>query len=425
MATGIPGPRGANRLSYGLTYNGKRSPSEILGGPSASLDRVLSVPGNPTNRLVLGDNLPVMLRLAEDAGVLGSATLAYIDPPYATGGRFETRSQENAYEDLLCGANYLEFLRERVVLIRELLGQSGSLYVHLDANMAFPAKLVLDEIFGPGNFRNCITRKKCNPKNYTRNQYGNVSDYILFYSKTDEYVWNQPFDPWTEQSSAKEYQCVEENTGRLYKKVPVHAPGTRNGATGGMWRGKLPPPGKHWQYTPQKLDDMDANGEIYWSPTGNPRRKIYLDNSKGVPVQDIWMDFKDAHNQMIKITGYPTEKNSEMLRRIVRASSNPGDLVLDAFAGSGTTAVVSEEEHRRWIAIDKSLTAVTTIIHRLAQGSERMGDFVASESAFKVDTLFPRRILHSGLEVAVASSFDQELLISAVTDDWEELLCAI
>lgn len=96
--------------------------------------------------------------------------------------------------------------------------------------------------------------------------------------------------------------------GLRYKKVPVRAPGVRNGKTGDPWRGTMPPPGKHWQYTPDKLDELDANGEIYWSPNGNPRRKVYLDQSEGVPVQDIWVEFRDAHNQMIEITGYPTKK---------------------------------------------------------------------------------------------------------------------
>jgi adenine-specific DNA-methyltransferase len=125
---------------------------------------------------------------------------------------------------------------------------------------------------------------------------------------------------------------------------------------------------------------MDARGEIYWSPTGNPRRKIYLENSAGIPVQDIWMDFRDAHNQNIHITGYPTEKNPALLSRIIEASSNPGDLVLDCYAGSGTTLVVASELGRKWIGVDRSQEAITTILHRMANGSDRMGDFVNEKS---------------------------------------------
>jgi len=306
--------------------------------------------------------------------------LVYIDPPFATNSIFQSRAQGDAYYDLLGGAHYIEFMRERLILLRELLSEDGSIYVHLDENMAFHIKVIMDEIFGRKNFRNWITRKKCNPKNYTRKTYGNISDYILFYTKSDNYVWSRPFDPWTEKSSAKEYQYIEEGTGRRYKKVPVHAPGARNGATGREWKGQLPPPGKHWQYPPDVLDEMDARGEIYWSPSGNPRRKIYLEASEGIPVQDVWMDFRDAHNQNIDITGYPTEKNPDLLARIIEASSNPGDLVLDCFAGSGTTLAVASQHKRRWIGIDNSTEAISTILRRFAKGLEPMGDFVSKKN---------------------------------------------
>ena len=164
--------------------------------------------------------------------------------------------------------------------------------------------------------------------------------------------------------------------GRRYKKVPVHAPGTRNGATGKPWRGKLPPPGKHWQYTPTKLDEMDARGGIYWSPTGNPRRKIYLENSAGVPLQDLWMDMRDAHNQNIQIADYPTEKPPKLLSRIIEASSNEGDLLLDCYAGSGTMLAVASRLCRRWIGVDQSTEAIAATLRRLECGTERMGDFI-------------------------------------------------
>ncbi len=158
-------------------------------------------------------------------------------------------------------------------------------------------------------------------------------------------------------------------------KVPVHAPGVRNGATGTAWRGMLPPPGKHWQFPPKTLDEMDARGEIFWSANGNPRRKVYLDGSPGVGVQDIWMDFRDAHNQNIRITGYPTEKNPDLLSRIIRASSNPGNLVLDCYCGSGTTLAVASQLGRQWIGVDSSPEAIRTTLRRFAVGTEPMGDF--------------------------------------------------
>ncbi len=140
----------------------------------------------------------------------------YIDPPFATNSVFQSRTQMDAYSDLLTGAHYLEFLRERLILLRELLADDGSIYVHLDGNMAFYVKVVMDEVFCAKNFRSWITHKKCNPKNYTRKVYGNVSDFILFYTKTDSYVWNRPVEQWAGEGWPKEYRYVEEGTGRRY-----------------------------------------------------------------------------------------------------------------------------------------------------------------------------------------------------------------
>ena len=366
-----------NGVDVSLAYEGKRSELEIL-QTEPEMVRLLWQ-GEETNRLYYADNLPILASLLQEPTICGKVRLIYIDPPFATNSVFQSRSQDDAYSDLLVGSHYIEFLRERLVLLRELLAEDGSIYVHLDENMAFHIKIVMDEVFGKENFRNWITRKKCNPKNYTRKTYGNVSDYILFYTKSDNYVWNRPVEGWTVERADKEYQYIEKETGRRYKKVPVHAPGTRNGQTGMPWRGKLPPPGKHWQFPPQTLDEMDVRGEIYWSPNGNPRRKIYLDTSEGVPIQDIWMEFRDAHNQNIEITGYPTEKNPALLARIIAASSHPDDLVLDCFSGSGTTLAVASQLQRKWIGIDNSVAAITTMLRRFAKGLEPMGDFVSKQ----------------------------------------------
>lgn len=427
MATGIPSKlkrngtsRNGNGMSFRLEYDGKLAVEDIFKLPPAQLNCVISVEKQPRNRLIYGENLRVIRALLDDVNIVGKVRLIYIDPPYATGSGFESRKQNYAYHDLIDGADYLEFLRQRLILLRELLADDGSIYVHLDDNMAFPVKVLMDEIFGAKNFRNWITRKKCNPKNYTRKQYGNISDFILFYTKSESYVWNQAFEAWTDNTVKKEYQYIEEETGRRYKKVPIHAPGTRNGATGKPWRGMLPPPGKHWQYTPETLEKMDARGEIYWSPTGNPRRKVYLDNSKGIPVQDIWLDFKDAHNQNVKITGYPTEKNPEMLRRIILASSNQSDLVLDAFSGSGTTVAVAEELERQWIAIDNSPLAIETIVHRLIRGTKAMGDFVNSyEIQPRQKSLFDTgRVLRTGLDLYFENASDLESISEALVEEW-------
>ncbi len=362
-----------------LSYEGKKSEELILTTSPGQFRLLWSGGGLPFNQLFWGDNLPVLASFFHNPDVCGKIRLIYIDPPFATKSIFQSRSQTDAYTDLLSGAGYLEFMRERLVFLRELLADDGSIYIHLDNKMAFYMKVIMDEIFGANNFRNWITRKKCNPKNYTRKSYGNVSDFILFYTKSDQYVWNRPFTKWTNEKANEEYTYVEEETGRRYKKVPLHAPGVRNGATGQIWHGMAPPPGKHWQFPPETLDEMNARGEIYWSSNGNPRRKIYLDESPGIPVQDIWVEFRDAHNQNIEVTGYPTEKNPELLQRIIEASSNPGDMVLDCFSGSGTTLAVASQLQRKWIGIDNGVEAINTTLRRFVMGSEPMGDFVNNQ----------------------------------------------
>lgn len=427
MATGIPGTNGkvngTNGTGFRLDYAHKTPASEVIKStPSAQVQTVVEVPGQPVNRLIYGDNLRVLRSLLDDPSVAGKVTLVYIDPPFATKSRFESRKQRHAYDDALAGAEYLEFLRQRLILLRELLADNGSIYLHLDDNMAFTAKLLLDEVFGSDNFRNFITRKKCNPKNYTRKTFGNLADYVLFYSKGPEYTWNQQFDPFDEDRINKEYRYVEKGTGRRYMKVPIHAPGVRNGATGEEWRGMMPPPGKHWQYTPNRLDEMDARGEISWSKTGNPRRKVYLDDRPGIAAQDIWLDYKDAHNQNICITGYPTEKNPDLLRRIINASSDPGDLVLDAFGGSGTTGAVAEAEGRRWVMIDNSPLAMETMVWRLARGTEPMGDFVKKKKRRREQTSFLTRVLQNGLTIGIEDEDGLEAIPAAQVDEWKELL---
>lgn len=382
MATGIPKKlRSANGgvSELQLTYSGKRSVADIMARKPVLMERAWTGPQASTGRLYFADNTHALATLMDDEAVRGKVRLIYIDPPFATQTAFHSRKLHHAYEDLLSGVDYVESLRERLVLLHRLLADDGSLYLHLDAKMVFVMKIILDEIFGPAGFRTCISRKKCNPKNYTRKQYGNIADFILFYSKSDAWIWNRPVEEWTPERT-KEYSYVDAS-GRRFMKVPVHAPGIRHGETGGPWRGKLPPPGKHWQYPPRILDEMNARGEIFWSANGNPRRKIYLDNSPGVGVQDIWLDFRDAHNQNICITGYPTEKNPMLLKRIIEASSNPGDLVLDCYAGSGTTLAMADELGRRWIGVDNSAEAFRTILKRFAIGTEPMGDFVGGKQS--------------------------------------------
>jgi len=202
MAVGIPG-KGYNggrgnapaEPQVRLEYPGKKPAEAVLATPAGRYRQTIAASAGD-NRLYHADNLGVLAMLAQDPTVAGHVRTVYIDPPFATASAFESRRQQHAYNDHQVGPAFIEALRERLILLHRLLADDGSLYLHLDERMAFHFRIVLDEIFGARNFRNCITRKKCNPKNYTRKTYGTVADYILFYSKTDAYVWHRPIEPW-------------------------------------------------------------------------------------------------------------------------------------------------------------------------------------------------------------------------------------
>jgi adenine-specific DNA-methyltransferase len=323
------------------------------------------------NILIHADNYDGLVYLAKKKRMSGKAKLVYIDPPYGTNQtftisnkRFATVSRVNggklAYDDTLTGEDYLNFLGKRLVLIHDLMSEDGSIYLHIDTKMGHYVKCLMDKIFGQKNFINDITRIKCNPKNFSRKGYGNIKDTILFYSKGPNFIWNEPRQP-IDISADPRFKSIDKN-GRRYTTTPLHAPGeTMNGATGQKWRGMSPPPGRHWRCPPDVLEELDRNHMIEWSSTGNPRKIIYADEiaKNGVKVQDIWT-FKDPQNAT-----YPTEKNLDMLRMIVKASSNEGDWVLDAFAGAGTTLVAAHELKRRFIGIDSSIEAINLAQKRL------------------------------------------------------------
>jgi len=351
-----------------LYYANKKPESEILNTPKANLKTVSGKGSN--NKLIHGDNLAVLKLLLEDHVLAGKVDLIYIDPPFATNGHFKisddranTISSSNgdavAYSDTLIGADFLEFLRERLILLRELMSDRGSIYLHIDYKIGHYVKLIMDEVFGIKNFRNDIARIKCNPKNFQRKAYGNIKDLILFYSKSDNPVWNDLKVPFSDEDVERLFKKVDED-GRKYTTIPLHAPGeTESGNTGKEWRGIKPPKGRHWRSDPATLEEWDKQGLIEWSVNDVPRKKIFVDERNGKKMQDIW-EFKDP-----QYPSYPTEKNLDLLKFIVEGSSNEGSLVLDCFCGSGTTLVAAQQLNRNWIGIDKSEHAIKVAKKRL------------------------------------------------------------
>ena len=351
-----------------LTYSNKKKEDDIFNNiPNIELSQINS--GFNPNLLIQGDNLIALKQLITKFDLKGKIDLIYIDPPFATNntftitnGRANTISNSStgtvAYTDNIKGFEFIEFIRERLVLLKMLLSEKGSIYLHIDYKIGHYVKIVMDEIFGIENFRNDITRIKCNPKNFSRKGYGNMKDMILFYSKSDDLIWNEPKMPYTEEDKTKLFPKVE--NGRRYTTIPLHAPGeTQNGKTSLAFKGILPPAGRHWRSEVSVLEELDKEGLIEWSEKGNPRKKIYLDEQEGKRFQDVW-EFKDPQYPV-----YPTEKNADLLDIIIKTSSNENSIVLDCFAGSGTTLKSAQKLGRHWIGIDQSVEAIKSIITKL------------------------------------------------------------
>jgi len=358
------------KLKMIIEYDGKKTEEEIKN--KIDFCKLKSIQGNPnsSSKLIKGENLRVLKYLIDQLGLKGKIDLVYIDPPFSTNNIFRisedkansiSRSNGDnlAYDDSLIGPEFLEFIRERLILLKELLSENGSIYFHIDYKIGHYIKVLMDEVFGKKNFLNDITRIKCNPKNFSRKAYGNVKDMILFYSKSGNHIWNNPKEKQSDEEIKRLFKKIDEN-GRRYATIPLHAPGeTTNGATGQSWRDMMPPKGRHWRSSPIVLEELEQQGLIEWSKNGVPRKKIFADEKDGKKIQDI-LEFKDLQNP-----SYPTEKNFDLLKLIVNASSNPKSIILDCFCGSGTTLKASQESGRNWIGIDKSDEAIKVALDKL------------------------------------------------------------
>ena len=333
-----------------LEYSDKSDEFEILYGvENGQFKSIETNHNNDNNKFIFGDNLLVLKKLLETHK--SKIDLIYIDPPFGTGQNFNSVDDDSAYSDKLIDSEFLEFLRKRLFLLRELMSEQGSIYLHIDKKIGHYVKIIMDEVFGHKNFINDITRIKCNPKNFARNAFGNYTDMILYYAKNrDKQIWNDVKEQMTKSKRDELFPKKHPKFGH-YTTNPIHAPGkTINGDTGMEWKGILPPKGRHWRYSRKVLDELDSNGLIEWSSTGNPRKIVLAKDHKGFKIQDLW-EFKDKGMSYVD---YPTQKNYDLLERIIKNSSNENSIVLDCFAGSGSTLKVANSLGREWIGIDKS-----------------------------------------------------------------------
>jgi site-specific DNA-methyltransferase (adenine-specific) len=260
---------------------------------------------------------------------------------------------------------YLVMMAPRLVEMRRVLADDGSLYLHCDSAASHYLKILLDAIFGPANFRNEIVWKRTHAHSGSR-RFGPVHDTILFYSKTSSYCWNQGYADYP-AAYLERYYTHEDDRGK-YQLITCTAPGDRQGTRAHYkWHGQLPPPGRHWAWKREQMEAFEGEGRLFYSGKGIPRLKRYSDDAPGVQLQDIWTDINrlDAHSD--ERVGFETQKPLALLERIILASSNPGDVVLDPFAGSGTAVVMAERLDRGWIGVDRSVLAGSIALARVRQ----------------------------------------------------------
>ncbi len=379
------------------------------------------------NTLFYGDNLPILREhLAAE-----SVDLIYLDPPFNSNRSYnvlfknekgkESEAQATAFEDTwhwdkaaqtfdevkrnapadveqmlnalhsFIGENqmmaYLVMMSARLLELHRVLKPTGSLYLHCDPTASHYLKIILDTIVGVENYRNEITWKRTSAHN-TPNRWGGVHDVLLFYTKSNQYTWNQSYLQYEQQYLDTKYRYSDER-GR-YRLTDLTGAGvTRDGSSSQPWRGVNPASlGRHWgmprevlvsivgatrfdsMTTQEKLDVLDQNGYIYWPPKGRkggigfPQLKRYL--SGGVPIQDVITDIAPINSMAAERLGYPTQKPVALLKRIIAASSNAGDVVLDPFCGCGTAIAAAHELGRQWLGIDITYLSIDIMKQRLA-----------------------------------------------------------
>jgi DNA modification methylase len=357
--------------------------------------------GETENRLYYGDNLDILKRYIKDETV----DLIYLDPPFKSQQDYnvlfaekngsQSAAQIKVFEDtwhwdqtaaktyeevVIKGGKvaqvmqafrtflgpsdmlaYLSMMAPRLVELRRTLKTTGNIFLHCDPTASHYLKILMDAVFGPQNFRNEIVWKRSLPHGNVTGKFGASHDSILFYTKSKDATWNAQFQPHREEYLEQFYKYQDPDTGRRYRLVSCINPNPNRPNLTYDLKGVV----KVWKFTKEKMATMDDSGLLVYSKNGIPQYKNYLDKMKGTSMQDIWEDIPPIMGSSKEKLGYPTQKPEPLLERIIRAGSNPGDLVLDPFCGCGTTISVAERLQRRWIGIDITHLAITLMRHRL------------------------------------------------------------
>ncbi len=358
------------------------------------------------NQLFFGDNLEILQRQHIP---VSSVDLIYLDPPFnskasynvlfAERGGEASGAQITAFEDTwrwglesehtfrdvvttgtkkladilqalrdFLGTNdmmaYLTMMAARLAELQRALKPTGSLYLHCDPTASHYIKMLLDAVFGPKRFLAEIVWKRTSAHSSAKRP-GPVHDIIFMYSKSETYTWNPLFTGYDKKYLKSHYTQTDPD-GRRWRADNLTGMGISRGSSGMPWRGfDVTAKKNHWKFAIETLEKLDATGRIYWPPGGGwPAYKRYLDEVQGVPIQDVWTDIPPINSQAKERLGYPTQKPEALLERIIKLSSNEGDLVLDPFCGCGTTITVAERLKRRWIGIDITHLAIALMKKR-------------------------------------------------------------
>jgi site-specific DNA-methyltransferase (adenine-specific) len=352
------------------------------------------------NTLYYGDNLDILRRYIKDESV----DLIYLDPPFNSRASYNVlfeekngtapvaqvrafedfwhwdMATESAYADIVTtgpaklidllqalgaflGQNdmmaYLVMMAARLAELHRVLKPTGSIYLHCDPTASHYIKLLMDAVFGPQFFRNEIAWKRTSGHS-DAGRYGRAHDVILYYGRSDSVVWNQTYQPY-DQQYVDQYYRYQDPDGRRFMSGDVTAAGLQGGGYEYEWKGIR----RVWRVPQTTMERLDSENRLFYTRNGMPRIKRYLDESQGLPGQDVWTDIEALRSWHRERLGYPTQKPEALLSRIITASSNEGDIVMDPFCGCGTAVAVAERLRRRWIGIDITHLAITLMKNRL------------------------------------------------------------
>ena len=359
------------------------------------------------NKIYWGDNLQVMSHLLKK--FRGKVDLIYIDPPFDSKADYKkviqlkgenaandrTAFEEKQYTDIWANDEYLQFMFERLVILRELMSDNASIYVHCDYRKSHYLKLMLDEVFGINSFVNEIVWLRTNAHNMKSKGYVRSNDHILFYTKGKDFTFN---DQYTGYSEAQLSRYKPDKDGRLFTGQDLTFSGV-NHERQFEWRGTKPASNRSWGYSKDDLERLWGEGRILAKKDGTPRldgNKIYLDETKGSALTCNWNDISRIGNTSGERLDYPTQKPEELVERIIRVSSNPGDLIFDCFMGSGTTQAVAMKLGRRFIGADINLGAIQTTAKRLITATNDINQELPDPDAVK----------YTGFEVYNVNNYD-------------------